>query len=249
MYEEQYYEPVSLPKIRDGLILYAAVLPVAALFIENYAINKYLGLLVWAIVLIMRPVSCYLDLRWIIKKGYSFDISPKLCLLPTVYIFKRSMALRRNTVIAIISLICIGYGAMGNGFVAGLRVSDDSILEAVKNQSVSHTSGLKDYNVYDSFSAAFEKKVDDVSYSVVSDGDKRIVTATGVKKADGKTKVTFVFTVVHDGYAYTSFELNEVRENDIQLKGKEKKALLDELFDPESGNADGSLSDNTDQTA
>ena len=91
-------------KIRDGCVWYAALLPAFALLLERYALNKYLGILVWAIALLMRPVCCFLDRKQLIAAGRPEE-DPYLPLLPTVYLFKTFPILLLSLLSKFISLL------------------------------------------------------------------------------------------------------------------------------------------------
>ncbi|MBR6874032.1 MAG: hypothetical protein IKN17_11070 [Ruminococcus sp.] len=213
-------------KIRDGCVWYAALLPAFALLLERYALNKYLGILVWAIALLMRPVCCFLDRKQLIAAGRPEE-DPYLPLLPTVYLFKRCMALRRNTAIVIVCIISLGYGIVGNGFVAGMSIDDDTILAAVKGSSISSVDNVTVKDSYLSMGDYLDKKATDVKWEIVSSGDVRTVTVSG--KIDSEP-FSLEFQVVHDGYTYTKFTLQKLIKNSAELKGDDRIDLLKKLF-------------------
>ena len=222
-------------KLRSGLVWYAALLPGLGLFLENYAINKYLGAFVWIFILIARPLSCLLDWKRFERiKGAA--PSPKwLALLPTVYIFKRCTALRENTAVGVVCAICFTYGVIGNGFVVGLRVDDEAIINTTKNTSPYSLSEFSEYYTGHDFSENIEASLKDIDYSLTRSGDTCTVTIKGVETSTGST-VELVFTVAHDGFTYTEYELTEIRLDGVTLEGDDKTDLIDRLLG--AGNSD-----------
>ena len=220
---------VSKPeKIRNGLVWYAALVPALGLFLERYTLNKYLGFMVWGIVLIMRPVCCLIDLH-ILSDKEKFSCGKGWALLPTVYLFKRCLKLKQNTALAVVCFICLSYGVIGNGFTTGMMVDDERILGAVQNERVSSISELKKEAVPDSVSNQLEKTLEGISWDIKSDGDVRTITVSGTVK-DSKDKAELIFKVTHDGYTYTDFKLDKVTKNGEALEGDERKELLVSLL-------------------
>ena len=210
--------------IRSGLVWYAAVLPLLGLFLENFAMNKYHGFMIWGIVLFMRPLCCLLDRRVLREAGT--DTGPAaLALLPTVYLFKRCFALRHNNAIVIVCLISFSYGVIGNGFTLGLTLDEDRLLNAVRNQSVTSIEPLKKETADESISDALERTCDSISWEMTRSGDVRTVTASAVQKTTGD-KLVLTFSVTHDGFTYLDYSFESVTKNGEQLKGDDEKELL-----------------------
>lgn len=226
-------------KVRDGLVWYSAILPALALFLENYALNKYLGIMVWAVVIIIRPLCCYFDRKNLLNAGYENVGKSWYVFLPTVYLFKRCMLLRHNTAIAVVCMICLSYGIIGNGFTVGLMMDDDTFVSAVKNEPMTSISDFKSFALYESFETAADRALSEISYSIEANGDERTVTVKGKSKTDDEPLI-FVFKIVHDGYTYRSFKLFAVYKGDIKLEDSEKKEYLKKLFANSSDNSSSS---------
>lgn len=221
--------PAPEEKIRSGYVWYAAILPALGLFLENYTLNKYLGMFLWGVIVIARPLSCLLDHRRLTEQ-MGAEPSPRwLALLPTVYIFKRCTLLRQNTAIGVVCLICFSYGVIGNGFVVGLRVDDDAVIETTKNTSPYSLDEFADYYNGNDFSDDLENTLKDISYSLTRSGDTRTVTVSGTDRATGEL-IELVFTVTHDGYTYTDYELSEIRSGGKKVEGEDKDNLIDRLL-------------------
>ena len=220
---------VSRPeKLRNGLAWYAAVLPGMGLFLERFALNKYLGFLVWGLILIVRPLCCLADIRMLNKRGI-MSCSGWFALVPTVYLFKRCLKLRQNTAIAVVCLICLSYGIIGNGFVSGMFVDDERIMNAVRNESITSVTELKGEKVGGSLAEALESSLDRPEWTVTANGDVRTVTVSGKTKSGGE-QVSLVFKVTHDGYTYTEFKLEKVLRDNSELEGDDRKELLKALL-------------------
>lgn len=215
-------------KLRNGLVWYAAVLPGLGLFLERLTLNKYLGFLLWGLILILRPLCCLADIRMLEKRG-DMSCSHWFALVPAVYLFKRCMSLRHNMAIAVVCMICLGYAAVGNGFTGGLMIDDERIMNAVRAENVTSVSEIKNENVRGTIGDTLSSSLDDPQWSVVSDGDVRTVTVSGIIK-DSKEQVSLVFKVTHDGYAYTGFELDKVIKDSLTLEDDERKEFLKKLF-------------------
>ena len=220
-------------KLRNGLVWYATLLPALGLFLERYTLNRYLGFMVWGLVLIMRPLSCLIDHHILVGKGKLND-SCLWALLPTVYMFKRCMKLKQNTAMAVVCLICLSYGVIGNGFVTGAMMDDERILTAVQNESVLSLNEMKGQKAGGSVSGALEKTLDGISWNIVSEGDTRTVTVSGTVKEDS-SKVSLIFKVTHDGYTFTDFKLDSVVKNGETLKDDDRKKLVISLLTPKNG--------------
>ncbi len=226
-------EAESGRRIRNGLVWYAALLPALGLFLENYTLNKYLGFLVWGVVIVMRPLCCLLDMRQLERLGAE-DNSRWWALLPTVYLFRRCLRLKTNTAMAVVCMICLSYGIIGNGFVSALFVDDERILEVVRNESVTSVKELRSFGGSDSFGDALDKTAaDGVSWQLEADGNTRFVTASLKEKTNNDT-VTLVFRVTHDGYTYTEFKLDKVTRNGTEVTDDARSELLKALFSDES---------------
>ena len=218
----------SPDKLRNGLVWYAAVLPGLGLFLERFTLNKYLGFLLWGLILIIRPLCCLADIRMLEKRG-DMTCSRWFALVPAVYLFKRCMKLRQNMAIAVVCLICLGYGIVGNGFTGGLFVDDDRIMNAVRSESPASISEIKKENVSGAIEDSLDSSLGSPQWEVTSDGDVRTVAVSGVMKDSGE-QIRLEFKVTHDGYAYTDFKLDKVIKDSVILEDDERVELLKKLF-------------------
>ena len=230
--EPMHSAAVVQDKLRSGLVWYAAVLPGIGLFLERFTLNKYLGLLLWGLIIIIRPFCCLADMRILEKRGV-MSCSRWFALVPTVYYFKRCMRLRHNMAIAVVSMICFGYAVVGNGFTGGLMIDDQRIMNAVRNESIKSVTELKNEKISGSIADAAESALDNAQWSIVSDGDVRTVTVIGTSKS-GNDSVSLIFKVTHDGYTFTGFDLEKVMKNGSEIKDEEREEYLKKLFSAES---------------
>lgn len=223
--------------IRNGLVWYAAVLPALGLFLENYALNKYLGMFVWAVVIIARPAACFADRRVLLRDGANVNLPPVLALFPTFYIFKRCIDLKQNTAVAVVCLISLSYGIIGNGFVIGLSMNDDKVVEIVKERYAASIAEVRGVTNLQSFDTAINDALSGVTYNIERSGDVRTVTVKG-KDASTGDEYVFVFSVVHDGFTLIKFELETVTQNGTEVKGDERSELLKTLLLPDENTGD-----------
>lgn len=220
------------PKIRNGLVWYAAILPALGLFLENYALNKYLGILIWAVVILARPAACLADRRILVRSG-AVDASPAaMCFIPTVYLFKRCFDLKQNTAVAVVCLIAFSYGVIGNGFVVGMSMDDDKAVELVKQRYAASIAGVSGVRNPESFDEALGKAAENIDYSVSKEGDRRTVTVNCTDRSSSD-KYAFIFYVVHDGFTLKELKLEEFWVNGDKLEGKDRTKLLRKVLLPD----------------
>jgi len=235
MYPDLVSEPSTvspLPKIRNGMVWYAAILPALGLFLENYALNKYLGMLIWGIVILARPAACLADRYVLLRSGAVGHSEPIIAFFPTIYIFKRCFDLKQNTAVAVVCLISLSYGIIGNGFVVGLSMSDDKALDYVKSKYAYSVAGVQPDNEILSFDEAIGKTLSDVRYEVTCKGDERTVSVTG-KSVSTDDKYELRFRLVHDGFTLTEFTLSDVIKNGNTLKDDARSDALKEILVPD----------------
>ena len=230
----QYQMPYQAPypmapvrKPRNGLVWYVILLPILGLLFENFAPNKYLGMLVWGIVVVMRPVSCAIDRARLIKNGFAAPESA-FCILPTVYLYRRAKVIRGESQLAIICALTLFVAGAGNSFVRGMRMTEDTILEAVKATYLTSFDELKDSGLDLSLGEAVENSLKDPEYTIERDGDKRTITLNATN--DDGTLIKIVITVEHDGFTYKGLTLSEVYSDGQKIEDDKVEKFLERLF-------------------
>ena len=241
--ENQFYQQNTinlneLPKIRNGAMWYVAILPALALYLESYAINKWLGIMIWAFVLISCPVICYRDMRTLEKMGLNTEgLKTVSIVCPLLYMYKRCRLLKQSSIIAVFFTIFTVYAIIQNGFAVSLRVDDQTFINQVKYNYVvnldefSDITGNSSANIIGEQIDAFINE-GEAKYNVSADGDLRYITVSGSCDYNGVsgTELEIVFIIDYDGYAFKSLKLDLVSVSGQILEGEKRQELLDEIF-------------------
>lgn len=234
MYEQNYQQTIDinqLPKIRNGAMWYVALLPALAIFLENYAINKWLGMLVWGFVLVACPIICYRDALKLINMGIgrsSMKTAAVLC--PVAYMFMRCKALRQSSTKAVMFIIFTGFAIMGNGFTVSLNMDDNAFIERVKYNYVINLEELSTETSFNMIGEQLNAYIteDEAKYEISTEGDLRYITAKGT---DGSGKaLEIVFAVDYDGFAFKSYSVDSISLDGQKLSDIEKQELLEKIF-------------------
>lgn len=233
------YRMPPLPKPRNGIVWYVIILPILGLVLENFATNRYLGILVWGIVVVMRPLSCLLDRARLVKSSFPAPDAAS-CILPTVYLYSRARLIRGESQLAVICALTLFVGAAGNSFVRGARMTDDDILDAVKASFLTSFDALSDSELDVSLDDAVTDCLTDPEYEIERDGNKRTITLTGKSSENGTVKIEII--VKHDGFTYTDLYFGDVYQDGKLLPEDEVADFLEELF------ADSMNDDETDSS-
>lgn len=239
----------ELPKIRNGAMWYVAILPLLALYLENYAVNKWLGILVWAFVLISCPIICYRDMKALEKlepDAKSLKTAAIVC--PIVYMYKRCRLLKQSSIMAVFFTIFSLYALLQNGFALSLRVDDDTFINQVRYNYVANLDELSAIGGGESLNIIGEQidafiNEEEAEYTVFDDGDLHYITASGSCNYNGVSgcDLEIVFVIDYDGYAFTSLTLDSVAVSGQELDDEAERQLLEEIF--LNTNADDSSAD------
>lgn len=242
----------ELPKIRNGAAWYVCVLPALAGFLESYAINKWLGMMLWAFVLIACPVICYKDQKNLERMGiYMPPMKKTAVFFPIAYQFQRCKVLRQSNLKAVLFAAFTGFALIGNGFTVSLGMDDSAFIDRVKYNYVANLddfSGDSTFNIIGKQLDAFSVK-DSVKYVIETDGDWHYVTSKGTFDDAGKnTPFEITFGLEYDGYAFKSFEIEAVSVGGKKIAGDERKKFLNKIFietkaEDDSSNAEVNSSD------
>lgn len=224
----------ELPKIRNGRIWYVAILPLLGLYLENFAVNLYLGILLWAFIIIACPLVCIWDEKDLSKLGLSNRQLHSVRWFAPLYIFKRSVFTKQSTAPVVMFCIFGLYALMNNGFTTSLRLNDDSFISLVKSTGI---ASLEEYQ-----ESGYDEKIgsqikifaneNSTEWTVTKENGTRIVTVAGKCNYDGEFDRSFVieFEVEFDGYAIKKINVGGVKFNGKELDGDERSQLLETVF-------------------
>lgn len=241
----------ELPKIKNGRIWYAAILPLLACYLENFAVNIILGAVLWISVIIICPLVCISDEKHLRSFGLNTFELNKYKFIPPVYLFKRSIITRQSNTPFIIFLVFSAYAIMNNGFVQALRINDDTFIRSIQSSYVSSLSEYEEVISYNTIRSQIENfaNKDSVDWKFSKDKDFRYVTAAGECTYKGKDNQKFevVFQIDFDGYALISTEVKSLSIEDQELMDEEYNALMYKIF-IETG-VNQSLKDNSTESS
>ncbi len=223
-------QPVR-PKTDNGIIWYICILPLLALFLENYASSKWAGIFLWTAAVVMLIFSCCYDCKKLEKSGLDTTAVRGWVWLAPVYVFRREKMLGRETYKGImLTVFCLAALSM-NGFVQGMSVNEDSLPEIVANsyvQNLDNFSGVSSNIIGEQLE---EYLGEDIDWDCTKKGDIYTLTCTG--KHDDK-EVVVAFEVKHDGFAFLGCRVSEIRSAGESLEDEDFKNALLEIMIPEA---------------
>ncbi|SDA17208.1 hypothetical protein SAMN02910447_01274 [Ruminococcus sp. YE71] len=222
-------------KLNNGRVWYTAIMPLLAIYVQSYANNFALGVLMWVCSVAMWVFSLLMDRRYMESKGYDMSrISPFLALIPPVYIYKRYAVIGQRSSAPIVFVMVFAYALFANGFTRYYTMKDSSYTEYVKYQTWSEISAVSagldgtnaDKTVLDTFKkyAKTEPDKGKMEWSMKKDGVNVMVTAS-CKEKDFEA----VFTFTYDGFSSGDTSLHQVTIDGKTYKGKEAAEKLAEV--------------------
>ncbi|MDE6149674.1 MAG: hypothetical protein K2F81_06220 [Ruminococcus sp.] len=220
----------ELPKIKNGRVWYVAILPLLACYLENFAVNIILGVLLWLSVIIICPLICVFDEKHLRSFGLDTRSLYKVRYLPPIYLYKRSVVTKQSNTSFILFIVFLAYAVMNNGFVQALRIDDNTFIRSIQS---SYVSSLTEYNEITSYNAIGEQveafaNSGSVDWKFSQDENFRYVTASGKCTYKGKNNQNFelVFQIDFDGYALISTEVKSLSVEGRTLVDAEFNSLL-----------------------
>lgn len=206
-----------------GGLWFITLLPLIGMVMESFAVDKYSGAVLWLMVIGLMFFGCYADLRHaddlddMTRQGLK-----KAVLIPPLYLYRRDKARGVGTTKGIVMGILMVAAFFSNGFVKGLTVDADSIIDRLEMTPVS-VLGYKEPDDDKTIGSQLEGWFDDSKYEsdCTHTGDIYAVTYSGTH--EGKTAEITV-NVEHDGYIF-----KDITPEGITLDGKELED--DELKD------------------
>ena len=232
----------DLPQADNALMWYASLLPFFGIIFELYAASKYLGILLWALIIVMRIIVCRKDCKMLIKMGMwqQQNITPAV-FFPVVYMFQRSRMLRRTPTVGIVAVVCMFFALASNGFTTALTYSDEDYIDLVKEY---YTSYILDLPQEENYVADPTRSIDallnlycttdsggnlpqPVEYEYKKTGSNRYVTAHMTK---GGEDISVTFLLDYDGYYYNGMYVEGATVNDKEMSEDELDEFLKEAF-------------------
>ncbi|MGN1132880.1 MAG: hypothetical protein ACI4RN_00320 [Oscillospiraceae bacterium] len=235
MYQTNFYQyNQPMVQISNNKLWYIALLPLVALFAENFAVNKWLGIALWTGVIaasIAVTVSDEKDLR---KMSMSHVSLYKSRFFPPLYIYRRQTLFQKSKAPFIVLLLSLLLALGNNGFVSAMKVDDSTFISSVQNSSVSNIEGFSEYTS----TASIENRIksfsqsNSINWQYSADNNNRYVSATGYcgGKASNKTKFKIVFKLDFDGYKITELSVDSCYLDGAKLSEKDQNTFLYKVF-------------------
>lgn len=232
-----YNQAASLSSSR---IWYAALVPIIALYVELYASNLYLGILVWSCALISIWIACALDKKYLGENGIDTSrIGAAYIIFAPFYISKRSKLLRQKSSAAAVMTVALLYALVSNGFTDALTMEESDMIDQVKYNYSVYIDGLSGY---DSYNYIGESLVD-WSGLTEDDFEWSAVRKSGCIEVYAESQVIcVVFSVEYDGYAFGDITVESLNIDGEEYGGGELSEKLAEIFigEEESGDEEES---------
>ena len=239
--------------LSSGRLWYAALVPLFGVYTELYASNKWLGMLVWGLALVMSPAACLLDLKYIRKNGHNYAaLSPVYALIPPLYIFKRTKLTGDSSVCGAVWCIMAVYALIFNGFTTASNLKKSDFTGAIKENYWHNISELSDVTAEKTVLETLEELFSDADDS--SEGDTAL--DWNAVKHKGYVEVTCSagedfgaeFRIDFDGYAISAYHLVSITENGKTTEGDKAADRIKELF-PDDSSGESGADDSGDDTS
>ncbi|MBO5577047.1 MAG: hypothetical protein J5956_12225 [Ruminococcus sp.] len=214
-------------KVPGGYIFYALFLPVIGLFLEKYAYSAIVAIIMWALVIILMPLSCYLDKRMLEKHEVETIGLGKTFLFAPLYIYKRQKLVRGDPALCIVIVVlCIG-AILTNGFVKGSRVTADVVPDIVRNSPITQLDNFSGSSVNTIDECVGKYLGKEAEWAAEKTDYGFMITAVGTH---GSKLTEIKFRLEFDGFTYHSFRIFEITENGEELDTDGRKRVLNDCF-------------------
>ena len=229
-------------KADGGIIWFIVFLPLIGLFLENYAVSKFVGIFLWASIIILMPVCCYADCKKLGKIGYDTTFLKKWIFISPIYVFYRERITGRDVNKSIMLGIFLAGALFLNGFTQSIHINGDVITESLKNSPVSY---LENYS--GSSQNIIETQIDNyfddsAEWTIQKQKYGYDIIVSGTHESE---KITVTFKFKYDGYVSKGVSVADISVNGKTLSGDDFKAYMREIFIPETIEANSDSSDSS----
>jgi hypothetical protein len=229
-----------------------ALMPLAGIILEGFAVDKYSGAVLWLTVIVLIFFGCHADLRHADDLDEATRQSlAKAVWIPPLYLYRRDKLRHTGTTKSIVLVILIAAAIFSNGFVQGLTVNENSVSERLENTPVS-VMGFDTSDDEKTVGHMMESWFDNSAYecNCTHSGDIYELIYSG--KHEGKPAEVTV-NVEHDGFIFKDITAEGITIDgeelkDDELKDMQKKIFLgDEAEEEEPENADEESEDESEE--
>lgn len=233
------------PKVEQGYILYALFLPLIGLFLERYAYSAVVAIILWALVLILMPLSCLLDKRMLDRHEVNTITLGKSFLFPPIYIYKRQVLVGGEAMLCVAcATLCIG-AILTNGFIKGLRINTDSVNDMVQNTAVTQLDNFSGQSVDTIGECINAYSQSEVKWSTEKQSYGFEITAQGTH---GSKDFELIIRLEFDGFAYHEFKITDVMVGGEKLDKDGREDFYNACFIDYKKSKDDSSSSQSDSS-
>ncbi|MGN0601219.1 MAG: hypothetical protein ACI4I7_00765 [Oscillospiraceae bacterium] len=223
-----------LPKIRNGKVWYVAFLPLLGLFLENFAQNKWMGIILWLSILVIGPIVCISDEKDLRKFGVSSLQLYKARFFPPLYVYRRIIMTKQTKTPFVMLIIFMIWALLNNGFAASLKITDETFINMIQNCYTSSVTDLDENKVNNIIGERIDDfaQKDTVKWSYSEDDCFKYVTVSGLCNYGSKQSQKFeiTFKLNYDGYKVKEITLQSASLSNIQLNQNKLKDFLNKVF-------------------
>jgi hypothetical protein len=212
-----------------GGLWFVTLLPLIGMFMENFAVDKYSGAVLWLMVIGFMFFGCHADLR----HAYDLDEQAKqqlskAVMIPPVYLYRRDKLRGVGGTKGIVMAILIAAAFFSNGFVQGLTVNKDSISERLENTYV-ETLGFETEDDEKTVGAQIKAWFDNGVYKSECTHSGDIYAVTYIGTHDSKPAEVTV-NVEHDGFVFKDITAEGIKFDGKELEDDELEDMQEEIF-------------------
>lgn len=236
----------SSERSEGGGLWFVVLLPLIGLALQSFAVSKWAGLYLWAMMIAALFISTLLDYKCVVKNHPETDFSPikKWIWLAPVYVFKREKLLGHETYKAfLLGGLMIAAISMNN-FMTSTKITAEDMPEMIEDTPVSvldNFSGNSPDYIGDRLSLWLGEEYES---ECTKEGDTFTAVFSGIH--EGK-QASVEIEVVHDGFVYKSVKVSTITMDGKKLEDDDFKDTLKEIFIP--GEVGGEENEEADEAA
>ncbi|SEK73943.1 hypothetical protein [Ruminococcus albus] len=211
-----------------------ALLPLAGIVLESFAVDKYSGAVLWLTVIFMIFFGCRADLKhYDLNNADVLDDTARKSLakavwIPPLYLYRRDKMRRAGATKCAVLVILTAAAIFSNGFVQGLTVNEKNVPDRLENTPVS-VMGFDTSDDDKTVGKMLESWFDDGAYECdcTHSGDIYELVYSG---RHGKISAEVTVNVEHDGFIFKDITAEGITIDGKELKDDELKDMQKEIF-------------------
>lgn len=226
----------------EGGLWFVVLTPLIGLVLQSFAISKWAGIYLWAMIVAALYIGTIIDLRSVKENHPDVDTQQlrKYILIPPVYVYHREKLLGHETFKAFVLGALIFAALAMNNFVMSMRINTDSIPEMIEGSVVGSLDNFNGNSSEFVGDKLVEWLGEDYTADCTKEGNTYTASFTGTHEG---TPYVIEIAAVHDGFVYQSFEVTGITVDGKKLEDDEFSDMLTEIFLPEDAQEDETQED------